>query len=131
MTHSPTIPPPPAPISHLIDMLQYGLALLAAPEHQGVVLGAPDRVLGQVGQQQGVLGEPLHGRRQDVLELESPADRVTLGLRQEGRQSLVPLLQGLQLVQRDRLAAAEGGGGRFEALPLLAFKLRRGGGETR
>lgn len=44
------------------------------------VLGPPTRALGDAEQEQGVLGEPLHLRGNDVLELQPPAPWAALGL---------------------------------------------------
>lgn len=46
----------------------------------GGVLGPLTRAFGDAEQQQGVLGEPLHLRGNDVLELQPPAPRAALGL---------------------------------------------------
>ena len=65
----------------LVDPVEDVARPLQALAHGHHFVAARLRVLGQVLQQQRVLGQPLHGRRDDVLELQPPAHRVPFGFR--------------------------------------------------
>lgn len=47
-------------------------------------------VLGNVVQEEGVLGEPLHLGGNDVLQLQAPAQRVTLSVLHESEGGIDP-----------------------------------------